>query len=129
PEQSPAPGSVASPLVPIAVRGTRIAATPPHTADTTTLPLLDALPIYLRMMRGYLDTGAQHPSTIGVSGLPASATGYDIYVYIDGDNGCATRAGTYAVSGSGVTTTSIAATDAPNTDFSGTFVQAANSAG
>jgi hypothetical protein len=64
-----------------------------------------------------------------VAGLPASSTGYDIYVYTDGDNETATVTGTYQLSGSGITTTSFTATDLPNTNFSGTFQQAINSAG
>jgi aerobic-type carbon monoxide dehydrogenase small subunit (CoxS/CutS family) len=82
-----------------------------------------------RMIRGYLDTGNQNPSTVAIAGLPSSSTGYDIYVYVDGDNESSTVTGTYTISGAGITTTSIKATDAGNTNFSGTFTQASNSAG
>jgi hypothetical protein len=82
-----------------------------------------------RMMRGYLDTGNQNPSTITVSGLPVSASGYDIYVYADGDNASGTITRTYTLTGAGITTTSITAIDPPNTDFSGTFTQSNNSNG
>ncbi|HLJ16023.1 MAG TPA: hypothetical protein VKV15_16110, partial [Bryobacteraceae bacterium] len=67
--------------------------------------------------------------TITVSGLAASSTGYDVYVYVDGDNGPVTVTGKYTLSGSGITSTSIQATDPPNTNFSGTFTQATNSNG
>jgi hypothetical protein len=82
-----------------------------------------------RMMRGYLDTGNQNPSTISVTGLPASAAGYDVYVYTDGDNEGSTVTGTYTIGGSGVTTSSVQATDSANVNFNGTFTQAANSIG
>jgi hypothetical protein len=80
------------------------------------------------MMRGYLDTTAG-PTTVTVAGLAANAAGYQVYVYADGDNGSATRAGAYQISGVGVTTTSVNLTDAANTNFSGTFTQANNSNG
>src|SRR3984893_5850889 len=81
-----------------------------------------------RMMRGYLDTANQN-AIVTVAGLPTNSAGYDIYVYADGSNGTATRTGTYRISGAGITTTSINLTDAANTNFSGTFVQANNSNG
>jgi hypothetical protein len=80
------------------------------------------------MMRGYLDT-VGGTTTVTVAGLPANAAGYQVYVYADGDNGGATRAGTYQISGTGITTTRVNLTDAANTNFSGTFTQANNSAG
>jgi hypothetical protein len=99
------------------------------TADNNwSLPIPDS-PGNVRMMRGYLDTINQNPTTVNISGLPASSTGYDIYVYTDGDNPTATVTATYQLSGSGITTASVTATDAANTNFSGTFTQAGNSAG
>jgi hypothetical protein len=92
------------------------------------LPITDQ-PGNFRMMRGYLDNTHGNATTITVSGLPADPNGYTIYVYADGSNGSATRSGTYQVSGSGITTTSISLTDAANTDFSGTFIPANNSSG
>jgi hypothetical protein len=80
-----------------------------------------------RMMRGYLDNGNGNPSTITFSGIIPGA--YNIYVYTDGDNAGITRNGIYQISGSGVTATSVSATDPANTNFSGTFVQAKNSNG
>ncbi len=68
-----------------------------------------------RMMRGYLDTGSGHPSSVTLSGVAAGT--YSIYVYVDGDNGSASRTATYQISEAGITTTGISATDAPNTSF------------
>src|SRR6185437_6476778 len=83
----------------------------------------------VRMMRGYLDTGSQNPSTISIAGLPASSTGYDVYVYTDGDNAASTNTGTYTISGAGIASTSVKASDAANINFSGTFTLAINSNG
>ncbi len=60
-------------------------------------------------------------STLTVSNLPTSITanGYDVYVYSDGDNGGATRAGSFAL---GATTQVL--TDAAGAKFNGTFYQA-----
>ena len=80
-----------------------------------------------RMMRGYLDTGSEHATTVTVAGLAAGA--YDVYVYVDGDNATATRAASYQLSGAGITTAAITVTDAANTNFSTAFTQANNSAG
>jgi hypothetical protein len=82
-----------------------------------------------RMMRGYLDDRFGSPTTVTVSGLPSNANGYDVYVYADGSNRSASRTGNYQISGTGITTTTVSLTDAPNTDFSGTFTQANNSNG
>src|ERR1017187_8526298 len=91
------------------------------------LPIADN-PGNYRMMRGYLDT-VGGTTTVTVAGLPANAAGYQVYVYADGDNGGATRTGAYQISGTGITTTRVNLTDAANTNFSGTFTQANNSAG
>ncbi len=91
------------------------------------LPIADT-PGNFRMMNGYLDTVGQN-TTVTVAGLPANASGYDIYVYADGDNGSATRTGTYQISGTGITTAVINLTDAANINFGGAFTQANNSAG
>jgi hypothetical protein len=80
-----------------------------------------------RMMRGYLDNGKNNPTTMSVTGLSGGT--YDIYVYADAPNGSSARTGSYQLSGPGITTTAIGLTDAANTDFTGTFVQANNSAG
>lgn len=80
------------------------------------------------MMSGYLDAVGAN-TIIRVAGLPASAGGYDVLVYLDGDNGGATRNGIYQISGTGVTTTSITAIDAGGANFTGAFAQAASSKG
>lgn len=92
------------------------------------LPIPDQ-PGNVRMMTGYLDTHYATATKVTVSGLAANSGGYNVYVYMDGDNGSATRSATYQISGAGITTTSIAATDRANTNFSGTFTQANNSNG
>ncbi len=90
------------------------------------LPITDA-PGNVRMMRGYLDT-VGGTTTVTVAGLPTNAAGYDVYVYADGDN-AGSRTGAYQISGTGITTTSVNLTDAPGTNFSGTYTQANNTNG
>lgn len=77
--------------------------------------------------RGYLDTNSTSVTTVRVAGLPSGS--YDVYVYADGDNRGYTRTAAYRISGSGVTETTINLSDPANTNFSGTFTQAAGSAG
>jgi len=121
--------SSASPLALLDETGSVTTATVSWASDNTwALPITDQAG-NVRLMEGYLDTGAVHTSTITVNGLPASATGYNVYVYADGDNRAASRAGLYQINGAGITTTSVSLTDAPNTNFSGTFTQANNSNG
>jgi len=98
-----------------------------NTNGSWNLPTTDT-PGNVRMMRGYLDT-IGGTTTVSVSGLPANAAGYDVYVYADGDNGAATRTGAYQISGTGITTTAVNLTDAANTNFGGTFTQGNNSSG
>jgi hypothetical protein len=81
------------------------------------------------MMKGYLDTDNTTTTTVSVTGLPSNAAGYQVYVYADGDNGSDSHTGSYTISGTGITTTTISLIDAPNTNFSGTFTQGNNSAG
>jgi hypothetical protein len=80
-----------------------------------------------RLMRGFVVATGTRSVRVVVSGLTAST--YDVYVYADGANLSATRSATYSISGAGITTTSINLTDAPNKNYSGTFVRAQNSAG
>ena len=80
-----------------------------------------------RMMRGHLNTTSSTVSTVTVSGL-ADAT-YDVYVYVDGDNGSSSRTASYRISGAGISTATINLTDAANTNFSGSFIQASGSNG
>ena len=82
-----------------------------------------------RMMKGYLDTGSNTTTTVNVAGLASNTSGYNVYMYTDGDNSSATRTGTYQISGAGISTTTISATDASGANFNGTFVQANNSSG
>ena len=84
-----------------------------------------------RMMRTLLDISNANfdTATVMVNGLPANPNGWNVYVYFDGSNSTETREGSYVISGPGITTTTILGIDAANTDFSGTFVQANNSAG
>ncbi|HVT27631.1 MAG TPA: polysaccharide lyase 8 family protein [Lacipirellulaceae bacterium] len=79
-----------------------------------------------RMMKGYLDTSDTSTTTVTVSNLPSTytATGYDVYVYCDGDNATVSRIGNYTIG-----TTTITATDSPNTDFTGTFTLGNNATG
>jgi len=81
-----------------------------------------------RMMKTYLDTTDANTTTLSVSGLPANAAGWTVYVYCDGDNP-ETRTGAYTISGTGITAATINAIDTANVNFSGTFIQASNSAG
>ena len=92
------------------------------------LPITDS-PGNVRMMKGYLDNSGGHPTTVTMANLPASATGYDVYVYTQGDNGGVTRTATFQLSGSGVSTTAVSVTDLANSPFKGVFTQANNSAG
>jgi len=80
-----------------------------------------------RLMKGYLDTSSTSVTTIRVDGL-ASAS-YDVYVYADGDNRSYSRTAAYRISGSGITTSTIDLTDVANTNFSGTFRDAAGGDG
>jgi len=80
-----------------------------------------------RMMRGYLDTSSTSTTTVNIAGLAPRA--YDVYVYVDGANKSFQRTGTYTISGPGMTTTTITATDAASADFAGVFQRADHSAG
>ena len=109
--------------------GSSTAATVSWSSDNTWETAIVDQPGDYRMMKGYLDTGNRTTTTVTVSGLPSNAAGYNVYVYADGSNGSASRTGIYQISGTGITTTSISLTDAANTNFSGTYSQANNSAG
>jgi hypothetical protein len=83
------------------------------------LPVADA-PGNQRMMNGYLDPFFM--STVSVTGLaaPLTTTGYDVYVYANGDVSAGdTRTGSYAIG-----TTTEVVTQAGPSPFMGTFVQA-----
>jgi hypothetical protein len=121
--------SSSSPLALVNGTGTATTATVTWTANSVwETPIVDQ-PGNARMMKGYLDTGNTTTTTVSVSGLPSSANGYNVYVYADGDNAGDSHTSAYTISGTGITTTTISLIDAPNTNFSGTFTQANNSAG
>lgn len=90
------------------------------------VPIADA-PGDARLMRGYLDTSSTSVTTVTVSGLGTGA--YDVYVYADGDNRDFTRAASYQLSVAGGASYEMGLTDQPQTNFSGTFVQATGGAG
>jgi len=79
------------------------------------------------MMKGYLETKTTGTTTVTVAGLPQAA--YDVYVYVDGDNGTADRGAAYTVSGPAIVTTTVNLLDAANTNFTGTFARASDSTG
>jgi hypothetical protein len=81
-----------------------------------------------RMMRNYLDTGDTTTATVMVNGLSANTGGWDVYVYCDGSN-TETREGSYTINVTGMNAANVIAIDHANVDFSGTFIQANDSAG
>jgi len=126
---SAAGASSASPLALVNENGASTGATVSWHSDAGwSLPITDAAGS-IRMMRGYLDNAGTNPITVTVANLPASSSGYDVYVYTDGDNAGTPRTAGYQISGAGITTTTVSATDAANAVFSGSFTQANNSAG
>src|SRR5262249_26345959 len=63
-----------------------------------------------RMMKGYLATSNISSTTVTVAGLPMRS--YDVYVYLDSDNRNDERWASYTISGPGITTASVTASDA-----------------
>lgn len=119
-------GSSASPLALLDETGSPTGATVTWTSQVGwNLPTADA-PGNSRMMGGYIDTLGTAPTQVAVAGLPVSGSGWDIYVYADGDNQGSTRAGAYQISGPGIAPTGATVTDLGSTNFSGTFVQSGN---
>ncbi len=121
--------SSSSPLALVDDTGTATTATVSWSSHNVWETPITDQPGNARMMKGYLDASSNTTTTVTVAGLPASSGGYQVYVYADGDNGSASRTGFYTISGAGITTTTINLTDAANTNFSGTYTQANNSAG
>lgn len=115
--------SSTSPLALVDQNGNPTTATVSWTADNVwyTSPIEDQAG-NLRLMRGYLDNGEMNTTTVTLTGLPANANGYNVYVYADGASNNSSNTGVYQVSGAGITTTS--ATLTYNSDFAGTFTQA-----
>ena len=81
------------------------------------------------MMKGYLDTTDDSSTTISISGLAPNPTGYDVYVYVDGNNLSESRTGQYTLSSRTATTTMISATDDASVDFSGIYSAASDGPG
>ena len=104
--------------------GTAGTATAVWRADNPWAVPIANTPANFEMMQGYLDDADSNPTTVTVSGLPATPNGYDVYVYSDGDNESYTKTGIYTISGPGLTAESLAITDLANTNFSGTFTRA-----
>src|SRR5262249_17335160 len=100
-----------------AITGARVS----WTANGVFSLLIPNTPGNVRMMRGYLDTSNTTSTNVTVYDLPTSftANGYDIYVYFDGDNLRESRTANFRMG-----PTIVSGTDAPDADFSGTFVQA-----
>jgi hypothetical protein len=107
--------------------GAAVAATVLWTSNNTWMTPITDQPGSRRMVKGYIDTSSTSTTKVTVAGLELRT--YDIYVYVDGDNHSYTRTGAYTISGSGITTTTVNATDAGGKNFSGGWVQANNSAG
>jgi hypothetical protein len=111
-----------SPLALVDQNGNPITATVSWTSDDVwDSPIQDQAGNF-RMMKGYLDNGNLNTTTVTVSGLPANANGYAVYVYAEGGANNSSNTGIYQISGAGITTTS--ATLTYNSNFNGTFTQA-----
>jgi F5/8 type C domain/Fibronectin type III domain len=93
---------------------------------TTTESLTNTAPNYV-LMNGSINAVSGTTNVVTVSGLTNNANGWTVYVYCEENTGGATRTAAYQISGSGITTTTIDATD-PGL-FGGTFTQANNSTG
>jgi len=114
--------SSSSPLPLVDQNGNATTATVTWTADDVWDQPITDVAGNMRMMKGYLDNGQQNTTTVTVSGLPADANGYNIYVYTQGAANNSTNTGIYQISATGITTTSASATY--TSTFSGTFTQA-----
>ena len=114
--------SSSSPLPLVDQNGHATTATITWTADDVWDQPITDVAGNMRMMKGYLDNGQQNTTTVTVSGLPADANGYNIYVYTQGAANNSTNTGIYQISATGITTTSASATY--TSTFSGTFTQA-----
>ena len=124
---NPAQGASSStPMSLVDSTGSATTATVSWKADDTWLESIVNRPGNYRMMLGYLDNGQQDTTTVTVSGLPSSSSGYTVYVYANGDTS-GSNTGIYQISGTGITTTSINLTY--TSDFNGTFTQANSSVG
>jgi hypothetical protein len=114
------------PLALVDATGAITSATAAWSASNTWLTPITDTAGNARMMKGYLDTTNTSTSSVTIAGL-ASGT-YDVYVYVDGDNGSFTRTGAYSVNAGGASTV-VNVTDQGSTNFGGAFTAARNSAG
>jgi hypothetical protein len=117
-----AKASSSSPLALVDQNGNPTTATVTWTADDVWDQPITDQPGNARMMKGYLDNGQMDTTTVTISGLPASANGYSVYIYAQGAANNSSNTGIYQISGSGVSTASAALTY--NSTFNGTFTQA-----
>jgi hypothetical protein len=111
-----------TPLALVDNTGTLRTATVSWTASGVWMTSIVDQPGNPRLMKGYLDNSNTSVTRVTVAGLPTAD--YEVYVYCDGDNKAYKRTATHKISGTGITTTSVTATDPPNTNFSGTFIRA-----
>jgi hypothetical protein len=111
-----------SPLSLLDQTGAATTATVTWTSDNVWNSSIPDQPGNFRMMRGYLDNGQQRTATVTVNGLPSSPSGFNVYVYAQGATNNSTNTGIYQISGTGITTSSVALTY--NSNFNGTFTQA-----
>ena len=117
--------SSSSPLALVDETGTITNATVAWTSDDAWGQSIADQPGSVRMMKGYLDNGFQDTTTVTVSGLPSDPNGFNVYVYAQGATNNSTNTGIYQISGTGITTSSVALTY--NSNFNGTFTQATTS--
>ncbi len=78
----------------------------------------------MRLMRGYLDNVDTQPVTVTISGLDPSPTGYDVYVYTDGDNPNIERRASYSINGNATL-----CMDLGTAQFNGVFTRCTGGAG
>lgn len=73
-----------------------------------------------RMMLGYLDTGNATTTNVTLADIPTAfqTSGYNVYVYYDGENAGPDRVGEYTIG-----STVLYGRDDSGTNFSGTFTQ------
>jgi hypothetical protein len=101
--------------------GTPTGARMSWTATSTFALIIPDTPGDFRMMRGYLETSNTTSTNVTVYDLPESftASGYDVYVYFDGDNGAEARSANYRIG-----STLVSGVDAAGANFSGDFIEA-----
>jgi hypothetical protein len=116
-----------TPLALVDESGTVTGASVTWTSDATEATGINDQAGNFRLMKGYVESRGTRTVRVVVTGLAAAT--YDVYVYVDGANSSSRRTATYRISGTGITTTSTAVTDAAYTNFAGSFTRAQNSVG